>query len=186
MAEAVTAETVVLTGSGLLVRPYRDGDAPALFAAVRESVDTIGRWLPWCTPEYGERDAEDWIGICAAGWRSGDHYSFAVFDERGGFLGGCGLNQRNRLHNYMNIGYWVRASRQRQGVASRAAALVARFGLEQLGFNRIEIVIEPDNVASRRVAERIVARLEGIARNRIVTRAGPADAAMYALVPERG
>lgn len=177
------AAPIELTGSGLRLRPYRDGDAPALFAAVRESTETVGRWLPWCTPEYGERDAEDWIGICAAGWRSGDHYSFAVFDDAG-FAGSCGLNQRNRLHNYMNMGYWVRASRQRRGVASRATALVARFGLAQLGFARIEIVIEPDNVASRRVAEHIGAQFEGIARNRIVTRRGPADAAMYSLVPD--
>jgi len=180
------AESVELAGAGLRLRPYRDGDAPALLAAVRESVETVGRWMPWCNADYGERDAEDWIGICETGWRSGEHYSFAVFDgDDGAFLGGCGLNQRNRLHNFMNMGYWVRTSRQRRGVASRAATLVAAFGIERFGFARIEIVIEPDNLPSRRVAEHIGAQFEGIARNRIITRAGPTDAALYALVPER-
>lgn len=178
-------EAVELAGSGLRLRPYREGDAPALYAAVRESIETVGRWMPWCNADYRERDAEDWIGICAAGWRSGDHYSFGVFDDGGAFLGGCGLNQRNRLHNFMNMGYWVRASRQRNGIASRATALVAAFGIGQLGFGRIEIVIEPGNIASRRVAERIGAQFEGIARNRIITRAGPADAAVYSLIPDR-
>jgi len=41
----------------------------------------------------------------------------------------------------------------------------------------------PDNRASRRVAEALGARFEGIARNRLVVHGRPTDAAVYALVP---
>jgi hypothetical protein len=45
MSEPVP-ETVELQGSGLFLRPYRQADGDALFGAVRESVASVGRWLP--------------------------------------------------------------------------------------------------------------------------------------------
>ena len=56
----------------VIARPYRGEDAPALLAAVRESVESVGRWLPWCTVEYGEQHAIDWIAHCRTTWVSGD------------------------------------------------------------------------------------------------------------------
>jgi RimJ/RimL family protein N-acetyltransferase len=81
------------------------------------------------------------------------------------------------------MGYWVRASRERRGIGSAAARLASRFAFTELGLARIEIVALPDNVASRRVAEKIGARLECVARNRLQFRGEPRDAAVYSLVP---
>jgi ribosomal-protein-serine acetyltransferase len=176
--------SIELSGDGLLLRPYRPEDRRALVAAVRESIESVGRWLPWCHADYGDAEAEAWITHCAEGWRSGEHFAFAAFDAgTAQFLGAAGLNQRNREHNFMNLGYWVRTSQQGNGVAVRAVRLVSRFGFEQVGLTRIEIVTALDNRASRRVAEKSGAALEGIARNRLVDRGNPIDAALYALVP---
>lgn len=182
MAEPVP-DAFELAGAGLRLRAYRSEDAGALLAAARESIETVGRWLPWCRPDYGEADARAWVAHCADGWRSGEHYAFAVLDDSAQFCGGVGLNQRNRPHNFMNLGYWVRTSRQRQGIVRRAAGLVVTFGFEQVGLTRVEIITAPDNRASRRVAEALGARFEGIARNRIIDRGRVLDAAVYALVP---
>jgi RimJ/RimL family protein N-acetyltransferase len=176
-------DAVELTGGGLRLRPYRGDDAVAILAAVRESVDVVGRWLPWCHSGYDANDAEAWVAHCGESWRSGEHFAFAAFEIASGqYLGGFGLNQRNRLHNFMNLGYWVRASRQRHGIAVRAAHLVATFGFQQIGLTRIEIIAELDNLASRRVAEVVGASFEGVARNRIVARGRATDAAVYSLV----
>jgi RimJ/RimL family protein N-acetyltransferase len=167
------------------LRPWREGDDEALFDAVRESVGRVGRWLPWCHAGYGRNDAAAWIAHCQAGWNSGKHFAFAVFDvATGELLGGVGLNQRNRVHRHANLGYWVRESRQRQGVAAAAAGWVARFGFQQLGLVRIEIVIQPDNRASRRTAEKTGAKFEGIARHRLCIGEQSHDAAVYALIGE--
>lgn len=177
-------ESIELAGDGLLLRPYRPGDARTLAAAARESAGSVGAWLPWCHADYSDAEAEDWIARCAQGWRSGEHFGFAAFDAATGqFLGSAGLNQRNRPHNFMNLGYWVRTSRQGSGVAARAARLVAAFGFDQVGLTRIEIVAALDNHASRRVAEKCGAAFEAVARNRIADRGKPVDAAIYALIP---
>ena len=183
MSEPI-AGSIELSGGGLLLRPYRPDDAQALAAAVRESVASVGKWLPWCHADYGDAEADSWIAHCDEGWRRGEHFGFAAFDAKTAqFLGAAGLNQRNREHNFMNLGYWVRASQQGNGVAVRAARLVTAFGFGQIGLTRIEIVTALDNRESRRVAEKSGAVFEAIARNRLVDRGNPIDAALYALVP---
>lgn len=167
----------------LRLRAWRPADATALFEAVRESLDHLGRWLPWCRADYDMDAARAWIAHCDAGWKRDEHYAFAVFDADGGLLGGIGLNQRNRLHRSANLGYWVRHARIGHGTAARAARGVALFGFEQLGLQRIEILAMPDNHASRRSAERCGARYEGIARQRLQHAGQACDAAVYALIP---
>lgn len=168
----------------LLLRPWRPGDAPALHAAVQESLESVGRWLPWCHAGYDLAAAQAWIGHCRATWADGEHFAFGVFARHdGALLGSVGLNQLNRLHRSAALGYWVRQSRQGEGIAWQAARHAAGFGFETLGLVRIEVVVLPDNHASRRTAERAGARFEAIARHRLWMRDEARDAAVYALVP---
>jgi RimJ/RimL family protein N-acetyltransferase len=76
----------------------------------------------------------------------------------------------------------MRQACQRRGLATAAAQHVARFGFEQLGLIRIEIVALPDNAASRATALRIGARFESIARQRLLVEGQPRDAAVYGLL----
>jgi len=71
----------------------------------------------------------------------------------------------------------------RNGVAIAAARLAAGFAFRELGLTRIEIVALVDNVASRRVAEKLGATFECVARNRLVHNGVPFAAAVYSLVP---
>ena len=184
MAEATVHVTPALADGRLLLRPWRDADAAELHDAVRESVASVGRWLPWCNADYGLEQAEAWVAQCRDHWRTGEQFAFAVRDAvDGGLLGGCGLNQLDTMHRSANLGYWVRTSRQGRGIAVAAARLVARFGFAELGLIRIEIVTLPDNRASRRVAAKLGARFEGMARQRLWAWDRAHDAAVYALIP---
>lgn len=168
----------------LLLRPWHEGDAAGLVEAVSESLATVGCWLPWCRDGYDSAKADAWIVHCREGWQRGDHFAFGVFDRSTGVvLGSAGMNQCNTGHRSANLGYWVRYSRQREGIAGRAGRMVARFGFEQLALVRIEIVALPDNVASRHTAECIGARFEAIARHRLMDDGQPRDGAVYALLP---
>jgi RimJ/RimL family protein N-acetyltransferase len=173
-----------LTDGRLRLRPWQEHDAGHLYSAARESVVSVGRWLPWCHAGYGPDDAVAWIALCQAAWRTGEHYAFPILDAvTGELLGGAGLNQLNRPHRSANLGYWVRRSRQQQGIAAAAATLLARFGFEQLELIRIEIITLPDNHPSRRTAEKIGAHFEVIARQRLWANGQAHDAAVYGLIP---
>ncbi|WP_270697720.1 GNAT family N-acetyltransferase, partial [Aeromonas sp. QDB39] len=95
----------------------------------------------------------------------------------------AGINQLSPHHRYGNIGYWVRQSRQGQGIARQAVALLRDFGFQQLGLFRLEIVMGVGNSASEAVAIAVGATFECRARNRIFLHGRPLDALIYSLVP---
>lgn len=182
---ATFPQTVELAGERVRLRPWRIDDAPALTAAAQESLASVGRWLPWCHANYGLDDAKDWIDRCQSAWHDGEFFAFPVFEACSGQLvGSAGLNQLAPAHRSANLGYWIRQTRQGQGFAAQAARLAARFGFEQLGLLRVEIIVRPDNRASCRTAEKSGALFEGVARKRIWMAGQAHDAAVYSLVAE--
>lgn len=177
----MTAPT--LQHAGLLWRPYEDADAAAFTAAVHESVESLSPWMPWCTSTYTETDALVWFAQCRAGAASGSAIEYGVFCQHtGAFLGGAGLNEIRQQHQYCNLGYWVRQSRQRQGVALSCVRVLSRHAFAKLGLQRVEIVVAVGNTASEGVAIKAGALREGVARNRLYLNSKPVDAHMFSLV----
>jgi RimJ/RimL family protein N-acetyltransferase len=172
-----------LTDGALVLEPYAAEHVNDLVPAVRESVAELSPWLPWCHPNYGAKDATDWLLLCAHAVADGVNHQFAVRDASGRYAGGLGLRISDRQNRVASIGYWIRTSATRRGLATAAVRVAARFGFGELGLRRLEIFAHPDNVASRRVAERAGASFEGIARNRILMHGVSHDSALYSLVP---
>ena len=167
------------------IRPFCYEDVPALFAAARESIKELSAWMVWCHANYSLEDSAAFVANCAAEWERGDQYSFAIFDlSDGTFLGSVGLSAISRTHKFANLGYWVRSKRTQQGIASAATRLIARFALEELGLNRLELFVPVGNKASQRVAEKAGARWEGVLKKRLILGGDPHDAVLYSLIAE--
>ena len=159
-------------------------DLDPLFDAVRESIPEISPWLPWCHSDISKEELAGFIQISLGGWKDQSQFQFAILDANAGtFLGGISLNHWAKSNRLANMGYWVRTSATKCGVASEAVRLVAAFGFHDLGLSRIEIAAIPSNVASRRVAERAGAKFEAVVRNRLVMHGNAYDAALYSIVP---
>jgi RimJ/RimL family protein N-acetyltransferase len=172
-----------LTDGKITLRAPRLEDAPAHCDAVLESLAQVGRWLDWAHEGYGVGDSSAFIARALAGHESGEMYEFLIFDTAGAFIGGCGLNRLDMRFLKSNLGYWVRTGAAGRGLATAATGLVARFGFEQLGLQRIEIIAATGNLASQRVAEKVGAQREGILRNGIRYRGENIDAVCYSLIP---
>lgn len=165
------------------IRRYCADDAPLLFEAARESINEMFAWSSWCHPNYTIEESQAFILSSQAAWNQKTTFGFAVFDTNSRlFFGGVGLNSINRKNNFANLGYWVRSSQTRRGIATAAVLLAAEFGFNDLGLNRIEILTAMENVASQRVAEKAGAEKEGILRRRILLHNRPQDAIMYSLI----
>lgn len=175
-----------LKGKRIVLRPNSTAFSSYLHTAAMESLATVGRWMPWCHAERTEAEGHDWYRTCEENWDRGIGYEFSAFDLAGEYIGAAGLNQFNGVHNFANLGYWVRESRQGEGIASEAASLLAEFGFGTLNLRRIEVVVAEDNLPSRKVAERIGGKFEGISFNRLLMREVSINAAMYSLVPNAG
>lgn len=170
-------------GDRILIRRYTQDDVDALYGAVRESIPELAAWLPWAHDAYHRDDSVYWVASRAWAWEHAEEYSFAICDAAAGtLLGGVGLNRLDTPHGTGNLGYWVRSSAVGRGVATEAAGLAARFGFEDVGLRRIEIIAALGNIASCRVAEKLGAVREGTLRERITVRGLVHDAALYALL----
>jgi|ERR1044071_1212564 RimJ/RimL family protein N-acetyltransferase len=176
---------IELSDGQILIRPYRAEDTGAVYEAVRESIKEISVWMPWCHPDYAIEETTAFITSREEAWTNDREYTLGIFDARTKkFLGSTGLNFVNRVHNCANLGYWVRSSATGRGVASRAARLVARYGLEHLGFQRIEILAAVGNLPSQRAAEKAGALREAVLRKRLLVKGEPQAAVLYSLVAE--
>lgn len=174
-----------LTEGSFLIRPFREADAGLLYEAVRESVSEVSPWLPWCHQNYSIEESREFIGSRELAAQGGEWYSFGIFEKHDdALLGGVGLNFINHVHQMANLGYWVRTSATGRGIATMATRLAARFGFEELGLQRIEIVAAVGNVPSQRVAEKAGAKREGVLRKRLLIRGESLDAVLFSLVPE--
>lgn len=175
----------ILTTPRLLLRPFRSSDAAHFAAAVRESAISVGHWMPWPHADYTQDEARAWFAHCRQAWRAGAACELGIFaraDARR-VLGGIGLNRLDALHRSANLGYWVRHTAERQGIASEAAQALAQYGFRALARVRIEIVVAQGNRASTRVARKLGARMECLARNRLIVGGVPVAARVFALTP---
>lgn len=168
------------------IRPYRLADAPHVFEAVRESIEEVRPWMPWCHPHYSLEESRAWLEIQVLAFDQSTAYEFAITSADGRYLGGCGLNQIDRINRRANLGYWIRSSAAGKGAATAAAKLVRDWGFKNGDLNRLEIVAAAGNIASRRVAEKAGATQEGLLRSRLVLYGVSHDAVVYSFIAEKG
>jgi RimJ/RimL family protein N-acetyltransferase len=84
-----------------------------------------------------------------------------IHKETGKFIGRCGLlpwEIDGKLE--VEIAYLLDKSFWHQGLATEAAQGILNYGFEKLNLPRLICLIDPENIASQRVAERIGMTLE--------------------------
>jgi RimJ/RimL family protein N-acetyltransferase len=166
--------------------PLAQASAPSVadfLAAVDESRASLGRWMPWCHPEYGRADVERWFADADRFWREQSAFNMWIAAE-GRVLGVVGLHDIQLYgKREAELGYWVRLSARGSGVAATAIRAIAAFAFNELKLVRASMRIRLDNASSRRAAERAAARYEGTLRHGLVHGEARFDAALYSLLP---
>jgi RimJ/RimL family protein N-acetyltransferase len=164
----------------IAIRPFTSADAPALVEAVRESIVELEPWMPWCHPGYSLADAAAFIRSAMEGFAKRTAFEVAITSGRT-IVGVSGLNQLDNTNLRANVGYWVRSTATRRGVATSAVGLVRRWAFASTDLVRLEILVATANVASQRVAEKAGAVREGVLRRRLLIHGGSHDAVMFSL-----
>ncbi len=166
-----------LRDGDLVLRPWAEEDVPALVAACNDA--EITRWIPFIPVPYTEADA---LAFVRGEVRPDLDHSFAITDSAlvVGSLGMTLNSQGYRGH----IGYWVAGWARNRGICTRALRLVARWALHDLGLERLELITDPDNLASQRCAEKVGFRREGVMRSHLRHPDGRLrDSVMFGLLP---
>jgi RimJ/RimL family protein N-acetyltransferase len=165
-----------LRDSDLVLRPWREDDAPAVCEACQDP--EIQHWIPVIPRPYTEEDALAFVtGALDLG-----PYQFAV-EESGRLVGSIGMTVNEQTRNG-HVGYWCVRSARGRGIATRAFRLLCRHAFEDLALERLELITDPENFASQRVAERAGFRREGVLRSHLPHPDGRRrDSVMFSLLP---
>jgi RimJ/RimL family protein N-acetyltransferase len=147
----------------LVLRQHRadDVDAVCAYAGDEESA----RWIPALPSPYRAEDARWWIdhGAPAAWTGGGAHFGIA---ERasGRLVGGIGLHHVDRESGVAEFGYVVGPGARGLGFATEAVVAVATWAFGH-GIARLELMTDPANTASQRVALAAGFTREGVRRS---------------------
>ncbi len=173
-----------LLGPRVIVRPYEEKDAPALWEAVEESRAHLAPWMPWVDAYHTANDALAFVRQFRAKWLTREDLIVGIFDRVGGqFLGGSGLHRIDWGIRRFEIGYWLRRSAEGHGYVTETVRLLTSMAFDVLAANRVEIRTDVRNVRSRAVPERLGFQLEGCLRKALPGADGlPCDMLIFSLL----
>jgi RimJ/RimL family protein N-acetyltransferase len=168
----------------VVARCWEPSDAPALKEAVDSSIDHLLPWMPWAAEEPQTLDEKVQL---LRGFRGqfdlGQEFVYGLFSkDESEVVGGSGFHTRAG-QGALEIGYWIRASREGQGLTTEVTAALTRVGFEVCGVDRMEIQVEPANERSLRIPLKLGYREEARLRRRLYAPPGgePRDAVVFTL-----
>jgi [ribosomal protein S5]-alanine N-acetyltransferase len=142
----------VLETGRLLLRPFREGDVDDLFEILGDAVT-----MRFYDAPFTREQVESWVRKNLDRYTRDGTGLWGIEDRgTGEFLGDCGLvHQLVDGVDEVEVGWHVKRSRWGQGIAPEAGAACRDRAFGELGLKRIISLILPDNIQSRRVAEKI-------------------------------
>ena len=161
------------------IRRYRPEDVDAIYEAAIESKAELAPWMPWCHDAYSKTDTQTWVEARGPAWDRNEDWSFLIVDAGDRILGGTGLHRIDLRNGVAEIGYWVRTSATRQGVATSAVRQLCAWAFQEKELRRLEILSAVENIPSQRVALSLGFIREAVLRERIVLHERPHDCVLF-------
>jgi RimJ/RimL family protein N-acetyltransferase len=152
----------------LVLRCWDPRDAPLLKDALDSSLDHLRPWMPWARYEPEPLEAKVDLLRRFRGWFDlGQDFVYGIFSrDESEVVGGTGLHTRVG-DDAFEIGYWIRASRTREGLATEAAAALTRVAFDICEVDRVEIRVDPANDRSLAVPQKLGFAEEATLRRRL-------------------
>lgn len=168
----------MLKGNTITLRPVLDTDLDQLYA-YHLDIDNRGDFFPrgiLSQPLFRKRFQE-------SGFWNKEDGMLVIVSAKGEIVGHIEFfNTVNYLDEY-ELSYQVYSAAHRgKGAATEAVNLLVRYLFDNKRVNRIRLVIHPDNLASRRLAEKCGFRHEGTAHGAWYHQGVHHDVEIYAVL----
>jgi RimJ/RimL family protein N-acetyltransferase len=161
------------------LRPFAPTDLDLVRAASEDPYIPLITSVPWA---YSDAEGAAYLARQEERLAAGVGWSLVVAERAGGRpLGSVGLWPRDRTA--ASFGYYVIPAARGRGLAARGVRLLAAWAFGR-GFERLELTVEPWNVASQRTAERAGFRREALLRSLMTFGGVRRDLWMYGRLPD--
>jgi len=104
--------------------------------------------------------------------------------EQGVVIGTCGFHKLVSQHFRTEIGFELSKEQWGKGIALEAVEAIIKYGFEHMNVQRIEALIEPPNLSSQKLVEKMGFIREGLLRNYEFTCGKFDDLYMYSLLKQ--
>jgi RimJ/RimL family protein N-acetyltransferase len=180
LSDAIEFPAGGITDGEITVRLRSDTDVPALIEACRDP--DVVRWTR--VPEdYDQAKADQWAAQSALMITEGSGLPLVIAGaENDRFVGSIGINAIDYEERRCELGYFLAPAARGRGVMARAIRLLAEWTFENLPVDRVEILVQPENAPSRKVAERAGFTFEGILRSHTIIKGTRRDMCSYSLL----
>lgn len=173
----------VLETERLVLRQLSQGDARDIFHYF--SLDEVTKFYDLESFTYINQ-AEELISRWSQRFdrNLGVRWGITLRSENG-IIGTCGFHDWRKNHQKAEIGYELTPEYWRNGIMTEAIQKVIDYGFNNLGLNRIEAFVEPENIRSRKVLEKKGFKEEGTLEENFYWRNQFVDVVLYALIKKR-
>ncbi len=163
--------------------PLADSDAETLLALINANRAHLRPWIPWVDDTLTAADARRFIANGQRQLADGEALYAAVWHQ-GELAGVAALNYIDRLRGQTEIGYWLGAAYQGQGLMTAACQALVDYAFTYLGLRRVEIRCALENHRSRAVPLRLGFIEEGVQPQMVWQRSCFTQTVVYAVDSE--
>lgn len=156
--------TLVDPGRGVTLRAHHAGDLAAIVEQCRDPESIRWTTVPVPPGGYADADAEEWLGLVAAGWSAGSPLTWAIQAAVDGSPRYCGSIDLRLSGEVAEVGFGLHPAARGRSVMSTALRLVRNYGFDVLGLPVLRWRAQVGNWSSRRVAAAAGFRFDGTVR----------------------
>ena len=151
----------------ITLRPLKESDIPEIYASCQDPLIPQFTRVP---VDYTLAHAEFFVREKAPkSLVEKTELAFAIDYGNGSdaeFAGVISFHSMDIPDLVAELGYWLRAEARGKGVGTTAARLLTNFGFESMGFERIEALVDNENIASKKLLSAAGYSLEGVMRKK--------------------
>jgi ribosomal-protein-alanine N-acetyltransferase len=165
----------------LVLRKPRMTDAPAIFSGWAQDQE-VTRYLTW-RPHQRIEQTEEFIQHCLSAWEHETRFPYMITLKESSET--IGMIDPRIEGSKVGIGYGAARAHWGKGYVPEATRAIIEWAFQQPSIYRVYATTDVENIASRRVLEKVGMQCEGILRKYILhpnISDMPRDSYMYAII----
>ncbi|MHA0035847.1 GNAT family N-acetyltransferase [Deinococcus sp. PESE-13] len=160
----------------LLLRAPRPEDAAVQVRAIAESHTELRRWMAWAQEVQTLEQATENLTRAQEAYRTGENLRLMVWSPDGSeLIGSSGYHALDWRVPKAEIGYWIATPHTGHGYAQEVTEFLTDYGLNTLGFRRLEIHCDASNERSARIPRALGYTQDALLKNAEVSVADPTE-----------
>jgi ribosomal-protein-serine acetyltransferase len=166
---------------GVYLALLEERHAAAIFTVVNRDRALLRKWLPWVDLTRATADTLKFVKTTLAQFADNEGLTAGIWSGNE-YAGTIGTHKIDWLNRKVEIGYWLAAKFQGQGIVTGACRLFIEHAFKEWKLNRVEIRCAPANKKSCAIPERLGFQLEGVLRKTQLVNRKYLDSNVYGML----